>query len=65
MSKSDPDSAIFMEDSTKDIQNKIKKAYCPPGQVDGNPCLDYVQHIIFGAYKQFEIKRKPTDGGDM
>jgi len=31
MSKSDPDSAIFMEDSTKDVQNKIKKAYCPPG----------------------------------
>lgn len=65
MSKSDPDSAIFMEDSTKDVQNKIKKAYCPPGQIENNPCLDYVQYIIFGAYQSFEVKRKPNDGGDM
>ena len=31
MSKSDPDSAIFMEDTRKDVQRKIKKAWCPPG----------------------------------
>ena len=30
MSKSDPDSAIFMEDSAADVTRKIKKAYCPP-----------------------------------
>jgi tyrosyl-tRNA synthetase len=30
MSKSDPDSAIFMEDSAKDVERKVKKAYCPP-----------------------------------
>lgn len=29
MSKSDPDSAIFMEDKTEDIQRKIHGAYCP------------------------------------
>jgi tyrosyl-tRNA synthetase len=29
MSKSSPDSAIFMEDSVKDVERKIKKAYCP------------------------------------
>lgn len=29
MSKSNPDSAIFMEDSAKDVQKKIKKAFCP------------------------------------
>ena len=31
MSKSDPDSAIFMEDTRKDVERKIKKAWCPPG----------------------------------
>ena len=31
MSKSDPDSAIFMEDTRKDVVRKIKKAWCPPG----------------------------------
>ena len=29
MSKSIPDSAIFMEDSAKEVERKIKKAYCP------------------------------------
>lgn len=29
MSKSNPDSAIFMEDSAKDVEHKIKKAFCP------------------------------------
>ena len=30
MSKSDPNSAIFMEDSEQEVKTKIKKAYCPP-----------------------------------
>ena len=29
MSKSDPDSAIFMEDTAADVQRKINNAYCP------------------------------------
>ncbi len=29
MSKSDPDSAIFMEDTTDDVERKIMAAYCP------------------------------------
>ena len=29
MSKSDPDSAIFMEDTREDIERKMSKAYCP------------------------------------
>lgn len=29
MSKSDPDSAIFMEDTEDDVRKKIKRAYCP------------------------------------
>lgn len=55
MSKSDPDSAIFMEDSADDLRIKIKKAYCPPNVIENNPILDYVKHIILGYYKKFEI----------
>jgi tyrosyl-tRNA synthetase len=51
MSKSDPESAIFMEDSETDIKTKIKTAYCPPGVIKGNPCADYVKNIVFGANK--------------
>jgi hypothetical protein len=34
MSKSDPNSAIFMEDSEGDVNVKIKKAFCPPQASD-------------------------------
>merc|ERR1712151_513337 len=42
MSKSDPDSAIFMEDTAEDVCRKIQGAYCPinDGEIDKNPCLD-------------------------
>jgi tyrosyl-tRNA synthetase len=48
MSKSNPDSAIFMEDTVKDVEKKIKKAFCPEKIIEGNPILDYCRNIIFG-----------------
>lgn len=48
MSKSDPDSAIFMEDEADEVYRKIsKKAFCKPGDIETNPILDYAKHIIF------------------
>jgi len=51
MSKSDPDSAVFMEDTREDVERKIMSAYCPrTTESDGllkNPCLDYIENIIF------------------
>ncbi len=35
MSKSDPNSAIFMEDAREDVDRKIKKAFCPPQVTTG------------------------------
>jgi len=49
MSKSNPDSAIFMEDSADEVVRKIGKAHCPPGSEgeDANPCLAYFKVIVF------------------
>ncbi|CAJ1444041.1 unnamed protein product [Effrenium voratum] len=61
MSKSDPDSAIFMEDKAEDVERKIQNAYCPSVPEDisvsegmalveddlKNPCLDYIQYTLF------------------
>jgi tyrosyl-tRNA synthetase len=47
MSKSNPDSAIFMTDTLADIQRKIKKAYCPEKIVEENPVLQIVNLILF------------------
>ena len=67
MSKSDPDSAIFMEDDAADVKRKIKHAFCPPGVAEGNPCLDWMQHIVFGRHADegVLVRRKEADGGDM
>lgn len=65
MSKSDPDSAIFMEDTVEDVNRKIKKAFCPPGITFENPILDYSKHIIFESFNGMDIKRKPENGGDI
>merc|ERR1712113_271806 len=58
MSKSCPDSAIFMEDTADDVIRKIKKAYCPLNVVADNPCLDYSQHIVFNKFGSMTIERK-------
>jgi tyrosyl-tRNA synthetase len=56
MSKSDPDSAIFMEDSVKDVERKIKLGFCPEKVTEGNPIIDYTRYIIFPAFdNKFEI----------
>jgi len=47
MSKSNPDSAIFMTDTKEDIHRKITKAYCPEGNIEDNPVLEYYKYILF------------------
>ncbi|XP_031493858.1 tyrosine--tRNA ligase 1, cytoplasmic [Nymphaea colorata] len=64
MSKSDPSSSIFMEDEEAEVNVKIKKAYCPPKIVEGNPCLDYIKYIIFPWFGKFEVEREEKNGGN-
>lgn len=75
MSKSIPDSAIFMTDTREDIQRKIAKAYAPEGDISDNPVLEYCKHIIFEAHHLkgqedllkdgFVVKRPEKFGGDV
>lgn len=64
MSKSDPNSAIFMEDTEQEVKTKIKKAFCPPCEEEGNPCLAYVRHIVMPWSGEFMVERKEENGGD-
>ena len=64
MSKSIPDSAIFMEDTAEEVNRKIKKAYCPEKNVDDNPIFDYIKYLIFPRFGKFELKRPEKYGGD-
>lgn len=65
MSKSKPDSAIFMTDDKDEIARKFKKAYCPEGQVEDNPVLEYCKYIIFEKVDSFEIERPEKFGGNV
>ncbi len=65
MSKSKPDTAIFMTDSEEDVKRKISKAYCPEKKVEENPILEYCKYIIFEKFDTLEIKRPEKFGGDL
>lgn len=64
MSKSNPEAAIFMTDTEKQIQQKIRKAYCPEG-VENNPVLEYAHYFIFEKMNSFKIERPSKFGGDV
>jgi len=49
MSKSKPESAIFIHDTEEKIEEKIKKAYCPPRELEINPIID-IQHYVIWPY---------------
>ena len=65
MSKSKPESAIFMNDSEEDIKKKIAKAYCPAKIVEENPMMEYSKYLIFEKFSTIEIKRAEKFGGDL
>jgi len=65
MSKSNPDTAIFMEDSVEDVRRKIKKSFCPQASLEENRTLEFVKYFTFMYYGHFNIKRDPKNGGDL
>eukprot|EP01052_Picozoa_sp_SAG31_P041564 SAG31_NODE_6336_length_2059_cov_2.956122_1_plen_513_part_10 len=76
MSKSNPDAAIFMEDTAAEVERKIKKAFCPPGLLeeekkvmkDGkeetvvlkNGCMEYIKYLVLPKLGKFEVTFKET-----
>lgn len=70
MSKSNPDSAIFMTDTTEDIKRKINKAYSLEGDTAENPILEYCKYIIFESFdrlhiSEFVVERPEKWGGTL
>ncbi len=66
MSKSKPDSAIFIHDDAETIKRKINHAYAPEGIVEFNPILDWCKHLVFfddGA--SLTVSRKEEHGGNV
>lgn len=64
MSKSKPETAIFMTDNSDLVRQKIMKAYCPAGVFE-NPLLEYAKYLIFPKLEQLSIARPAKFGGDI
>jgi tyrosyl-tRNA synthetase len=47
MSKSKPNTAIFVHDSEEEIRKKIGSAYCPAGELEFNPVIDIVRNVVW------------------
>lgn len=65
MSKSKPNTAIFITDTPEEIKIKVNNAYAPEGEVELNPILDWTKYLIFYNPTIFIIKRDPKWGGDL
>ncbi|MDP4009729.1 MAG: tyrosine--tRNA ligase [Candidatus Shapirobacteria bacterium] len=67
MSKSKPNSAVFVHDTPDEIRNKVRKAYGPPKITEYNPLINWVQTLIFWGQEQgeFTINRPDRFGGNV
>ncbi len=66
MSKSKPDSAVFIHDEAGDIERKIKKAFCEEKNIEKNPILNWTKNILFwNRQEPFVIEREEKHGGNV
>lgn len=62
MSKSNPDNTIFMDDTVLEIKRKIKKAFCEPQNIEKNPLLDWIEHLILKINPNIMIMTRNSEG---
>ena len=65
MSKSKPETAIFVHDSKEEIKRKISNAFCQPKIIENNPVLELCKYIIFKKMKNMDIERDKKYGGTI
>jgi tyrosyl-tRNA synthetase len=63
MSKSRPETSIFVHDSADEISRKIGNAYCPAKVIAGNPVLEYARYIVFRKSSTLRVERPTKYGG--
>ncbi len=64
MSKSKSDSAVFIHDSAKEIERKIKKAFCEEKNIEKNPILNWTKNILFWDRQALCIIEREEKHGD-
>ena len=65
MSKSDPNSGVFIHDTDKEIKRKISKSWCEEANIDSNPLLEISRSVIFHEYDEINVERPEKFGGNV
>lgn len=65
MSKSKPETCIFIYDTPEEIKQKTIRAFCPEKTIEFNPIIDICKHIIFREKQSFRIERPTKFGGTI
>jgi len=65
MSKSDPNSGVFIHNSDDEIRTKIKKAWCEEVNIQNNPLLEISKNVIFHEFNEINVERPEKFGGNM
>ncbi|MHA7646265.1 tyrosine--tRNA ligase [Nitrosopumilus sp. S4] len=65
MSKSDPNSGVFIHNSDEEIKKKISKAWCEEANIQNNPLLEIARTIIFHEFKEMNVERPEKFGGNV
>ena len=65
MSKSDPNSGIFIHNTDAEIKKKISKAWCEEANIQNNPLLEISKHVIFHEFKEMKVERPEKFGGNV
>ena len=64
MSKSDPTGAIVLPSAPEEVASRMKGAFCPAKEVDGNPVVELALHVVFPWRGRLTIPRAREHGGD-
>ena len=65
MSKSDPNSGVFIHNTDDEIRTKMKKAWCEEANIENNPVLEIAKHVIFHEFNEIKIERPEKFGGNV
>lgn len=65
MSKSKPNTCVFIHDSPEEIKKKLNKAFCMEKEISFSPVLNWAKTICFNFRNEIEIRRPEKFGGDI
>lgn len=65
MSKSDPNSGVFVHNTDEEIKKKISKAWCEEANIENNPLLEIARTVIFHEFNEIKVERPEKFGGNV